>query len=53
MDIGVCIIPKSNPITSKVPPERACITILRRAKAEILISLKKCGLKQRNTVNKM
>lgn len=43
------VLPKSNPITSRVPPERACITIFNKARADILISLKKCGLKQRKT----
>lgn len=33
--------------TSSVPPDRACITIFRSAKAEILICLKKCGLKKK------
>lgn len=34
-------------LTSSVPPDLACITIFKRAKAEILICLKKCGLKER------
>ncbi len=34
------IFPNNMPITSNVPPERACITNFNKAKAEILHRLK-------------